>query len=73
MGVEDKEQRPKNRALGNTKAKPLGLRGNVVYSEGREPVSNVEAYPLEGKICNTKSGAEALQQYVMIYRVEGGG
>ena len=31
------------------------------------------AQALEGKICNTKSGAEGHQQYVMIYRVEGGG
>ena len=54
MGVEDKEQGPKNRALGNTEVKPLGLRDNVVYSEGHEPVSNVEAYPLESEICNTK-------------------
>ena len=43
MGVEDKEQGPKSRALGNTEVKPLGLRGNVVYSEGHKPVSNVGA------------------------------
>ena len=30
MGVEDKEQGPKNQALGNTKVKLLGLRGNVM-------------------------------------------
>ena len=43
MDVEDKEKRPKNRVLGNTEVKPLGLRSIVVYSEGHKLVSNIGA------------------------------
>ena len=70
MGVEDKSSVKRTDPWGTPKS---SLLRSEVMSFTMKVINLSLAQALEGKICNTKSGAEGHQQYVMIYRVEGGG